>query len=707
LRSLVDGAEIDLTEGIEEKFHGEEIQGRDQEPTQIPPMVLEPVSHEDGSGTEKQVSPGPLVGAMHDEKVRKENEEEGRSEEFLKERRLGNAPEGAASVELLSAKGLEGKSFGEVAPMMLQVFGQCLQDANLKHSKVKTSGGIFPLPETLQELKLLGSSFADGSPSLLLCVCRAMNSYYGVAAASKTIPSKARMAAVRSLKAYVDGVLAWEEKFGEWRWEQLMSTRSVDYRGEEVRVAKHFRWENLAPALPDQVGCIPLQDVCELGTLSYVEHFEDYLLPVESQIYTRPPRVMVQEGYWAQVCEGLLAKGLCEIMPLREVYHLRGEPVLNGLFGVSKEEFDGPWEVQRLIMNLVPVNKLCRNLGGDISTLPTWAGMSSYVLEEGKMLLMSSEDIRCFFYLFSVPPQWKRFLGFNKEVPQSLVPAAWKGTRCVLVSKVLPMGFLNSVSLAQHIHRRVARLALRGPQLNGESLPEIRRDRPLPRCDDMYRVYLDNFDVLEKMDTDLAGLVAGKPSIYSLHLREQYGVLGLPRHPKKTVERMPAAEIQGAWIDGRTGKVTPKPSKVFKYASLALHLLEASQASQKEMQIVCGGFVYCCMFRRALLGMLNVVWAFIFSFEGEPPVIKKALPPVVRLELVRFVCALPLAQMNLRTPFREDVTASDASETGGGFCVSNGVTSLGHHAANCNIRGDIPEPEDHVMVLTRRLKSIS
>ena len=194
--------------------------------------------------------------------------------------------------------------------------------------------------------------------------------------------------------------------------------------------------------------------------------------------------------------------------------------------------------------------------------------------------------------------------------------------------------------------------------------------------------------------------MAGKPSIYSLNLREQYGVLGLPRHPKKTVERMAAAEIQGAWIDGSTGKVTPKPAKVFKYASLALQLLEASRASQKEMQIVCGGFVYCCMFRRALLGMLNAVWAFIISFEGEPPVVKKALPPVVKLELIRFVCALPLAQMNLRTPFREDVTASDASETGGGFCVSAGVTCLGHHAAKCHVRGDIPESEDHVMVLT-------
>ena len=36
----------------------------------------------------------------------------------------------------------------------------------------------------------------------------------------------------------------------------------------------------------------------------------------------------------------------------------------------------------------------------------------------------------------------------------------------------------------------------------------------------------------------------------------------------------------------------------------------------------------------------------------------------------------------------------------GVFCISNGVTALGAHAASCSIHGDIPEPEDCVMVLT-------
>ena len=696
------------------EFHGEECYGRDHEPSWVPPMGFKLTASGKDGPPKGGVSRGPLVGAVRGGEIEKrlvepltgspEEEKDdlpqGRSNPaFLESEESAEQFDSAAQAKLLSTRHFEGKKIGEVAPYMLRWFHKLLEDANLKHSKVKSSGGFFPLPETLQELLLLGSNFADGSPSLLLCVCSAMNSYYGVAASPTKGTSKARVAAVQAIKAYVDGVQSWEEKFGSVQWDQLLSTRSVDYRGEEVRVAKHFRWENLAPALPEQVGCIPLHDVCELGTLSYVNNFEEYLLPIEAQVYTKPPRVMVEEG-WPQVCEGLLEKGLCEVMPLREVYHLRGQPVLNGLFGVSKEEFSGTWEVFRLIMNLVPINKLCRNLGGDVSTLPTWAGMSSYLLGDGQVLLMSSEDIRCFFYLFSVPQPWKKFMAFNKEVPKDLVPSAWKGQRCVLASRVLPMGFLNSVSIAQHIHRRVARMALHQEKVGLGSQNEIRRDRPLSSGSVHYRVYLDNFDVLEQVDSDLAGLLKGEPSVHALSLRGQYGILGLPRHPKKTVEQQPAAEIQGAWIDGVTGKVTPKPSKVFKYAFLGLQLLEEGRASQKQLQIICGGFVYCCMFRRALLGLLNSVWAFIMSFEGEPPVIKKVLPPVVKLEIIRFVCALPLAQMNLRLQFREDVTASDASETGGGFCVSSGLTPLGQHASTCTIRGDLPEGEDHVMVLT-------
>ena len=49
---------------------------------------------------------------------------------------------------------------------------------------------------------------------------------------------------------------------------------------------------------------------------------------------------------------------------------------------------------------------------------------------------------------------------------------------------------------------------------------------------------------------------------------------------------------------------------------------------------------------------------------------------------------------------RGDVTASDASEWGGGFCISKGLTPMGIHASQCLVRGDVGEPSDHIQVLT-------
>ena len=597
-------------------------------------------------------------------------------------------------------KSLAGMKLGDVSQLLCSLFDEIRDSCKLKHSKVQNSGSIFPLPETLAGLKSCGVHLDGSLAWLVLAMSRSLNCYFGVEWREATGVSLAKQASVKSLATYAEEVLEWKEKFEGVRWDSLMSTRSVDYNGDEVRVARFLRWENLEGALPEEVGKISLEDVCERGTLEYIKNFEEYLVPREAQVYTRPPRVMVDEDSWEQVCSGLISCGICELMPLREIYHIDGKPLLNGLFGVSKDEFKNGWEVFRLIMNLVPVNKLCRNLGGDISTLPSWAGMAPYLLGDGEVALISSEDIRCFFYLFTIPRSWQKYLGFNKFVPSTLVPEKFKDQQCVLVSRVLPMGFLNSVSIAQHIHREVVRKGIsEGPGRLGAQ-NEMRRDKALPSSEILYRVYLDNFDLVEKVDVRTALLVKGETSLDVIRLRQQYSSIGLPRHPKKAVQQEVVAEIQGAIVNGKSGRVTPKPGKVLKYFELVLQLVVEGFASLKQMQIACGGLVYCSMFRRPLLGMLNNVWSFMNGFAGEVPVVKKPLPDNVKLEFLRFLGALPLAQMNLRMTFSEEVTASDASEYGGGFCVSRSLTPLGFHAAHCSIRGDLPEPEDHCQVLT-------
>ena len=72
-------------------------------------------------------------------------------------------------------------------------------------------------------------------------------------------------------------------------------------------------------------------------------------------------------------------------------------------------------------------------------------------------------------------------------------------------------------------------------------------------------------------------------------------------------------------------------------------------------------------------------------------------------ELLTFILVTPLAQIDFRCPFVEHVTCSDASTTGGGVCVSEGLTSYGLAALNSESRGDLPTEGDTLQAFTVRL----
>lgn len=148
--------------------------------------------------------------------------------------------------------------------------------------------------------------------------------------------------------------------------------------------------------------------------------------------------------------------------------------------------------------------------------------------------MMSSEDIKCFYCLFKIPRSWWPFMGFAGRVPQHLVPRCWAGEPCHLVAQVLPMGFINSVGLAQRIHRNVVhwRMARGGCDAAGEI--ELRRDRPAPRGPGMFRVYLDNWDEVRKVDKQLAHDIEGHPSAHQLALRHHATPVRAGQAPEKS-----------------------------------------------------------------------------------------------------------------------------------------------------------------------------
>eukprot|EP00435_Cladocopium_sp_Y103_P065549 s527_g27.t1 len=554
-------------------------------------------------------------------------------------------------------------------------------------TKVISKDDIFPLPTSQK------------STSTLKGTISALNDLAGFAPAPGVVnPPDSSEVIQKGLSRLVDRFDVWETPKPQMSFKQLFTSKTIDYSGEEVKVAQRLKWSRVQASLPDGVGCLPLEDFCRLGTLHVIQNFEEHLLPPDAIQVPKPPAVMVEPDSWEEICLGLTSKNICEIWPLEDIYHHNGTPLLNGLFAVGKGEYINGEETQRLIMNLTPVNSISRNLSGDVGTLPGLSGFSGFLLEDGQVALLSSEDIRCFFYLFAIPQEWKRYMAFSKVVPPNAVPECYKGRTCVLVSRVLPMGYVNSVSIAQHIHRNIVRWSAASlePPVGREQ--ELRKDQGMSTSSSLFRIYLDNFDQVERVDKATAEAIKGTPSAQVMKLRQDYSSLGLPRHPKKAVERQYKAEVQGAIFDGKLGFAMPKPDKVWQYALLAAELLEKKKATLKELQIVCGGFVYMCMFRRPLLCSLNEVWSFMQRFGPEG--VRKQLPDQVVAELARFVLLMPLAQMEFRAPVCEQVSVSDASMLGGGICVSEGLTEYGVAAANSQVRGDIPETHDLDQVLT-------
>eukprot|EP00438_Fugacium_kawagutii_P003592 Skav221600 [mRNA] locus=scaffold1698:515445:521305:+ [translate_table: standard] len=338
-------------------------------------------------------------------------------------------------------------------------------------------------------------------------------------------------------------------------------------------------------------------------------------------------------------------------------------------------------------MNLIPLNGMCQSISGDVDTLPAWSSMNPYFLQPHENLLVSSEDVKCFFYTMSLPDSWVKFLAFNKPVPTDRVPESMTGEQVYIAARVLPMGFLNSVSLAQHVHRNLVTWG-RGEEVHENPREaELRKDFPFSYHPANWRVYLDNFDLLEKVEaTRMVETQQECPS----------GVLSLRSSYEHCSSR---CEVQGATVDGVLGIAFPRESKLAKYFSLAVSLLRALRASQRQWQVVCGGLVYVAMFRRPLLGCLNAVWRHIVSFEERGPRYRPT-PRECKLEVSGFLCLLPLARLDFRMDVSPMVTCSDASSSGGGICQSVGLTGIGSMVANGALRGQVPEVTGEKAVLS-------
>lgn len=465
----------------------------------------------------------------------------------------------------------------------------------------------------------------------------------------------------------------------EVSFSELVRSKALDYAGDEVSHALPLKLAELLPGLPDPIvaGSLDAAQVAKEDVKRWL--LDPYVtLKPKEQWPSKPRQVRincrVQE--WYEICGELFKRNIVAPIPERDIFSVNGVPVLNGAFAVLKKGKAAPGEsrVTRLIMNLVPSNDFQTLQKGDMATLASATSWCALNIPESHVLLWSGDDQRGAFYAWRLPVAWRPFMAFKWPVPGRVVNqphCKW----CFVAASVIPMGWINAVPLFQHLHRQLGI----GEQLGSANHPpqaEWRRDRPVPKIDPCVQTfwvqyYLDDFDCPELLPLQSWKEFKGVMSPVHLSQRKAYDEIGVGISEDKAHIRDPVVVRMGAEIDGLLGMISAPKFKILEACWFALWTASLKQPLNKCVLMVLGRFVRIFEFRRPLMSILGKAWPR-GSVNWRAP-----LSPTCLSCLLRACAASTLALTDLRTPIDGMVSSTDASEAGGGLCVSGELTDEG------------------------------
>eukprot|EP00438_Fugacium_kawagutii_P001490 Skav202536 [mRNA] locus=scaffold2011:198967:205206:- [translate_table: standard] len=247
--------------------------------------------------------------------------------------------------EKMSAS-LKGCSLGQFGAFLLHQLLEVLP-LRSKPMGVRDVSALFPLPTSRSVLIGVLGELSSDVMSWMLCLCLSLNSVWGDELHCDREPNQGQAQCLQMLREEALRLCAIDSKMEPVNWTDFFKIRGVDCRGDEVRVARRFQWENIQSALPREIGAVELRDVCSDGSRFYVDNFDLFLKPPEEWGEIPSPKVMVSDEHWPAVCRGLVKAGVCVFLREDEVFRAGSNLLLNGLFGVPKDETDDDgFEVQ-------------------------------------------------------------------------------------------------------------------------------------------------------------------------------------------------------------------------------------------------------------------------------------------------------------------------------------------------------------------------
>ena len=122
-------------------------------------------------------------------------------------------------------------------------------------------------------------------------------------------------------------------------WQKDVGCRRIGYNGEEQSICHELTWEQVLPALPpkEHGGCIDCLLWVSPRTREFLTHPE-WLLKREEEVNLpkMPGKIHVRKADKMRIALELVARNVCDWIPLSKVHEINGVKVLNGLFGVAK-----------------------------------------------------------------------------------------------------------------------------------------------------------------------------------------------------------------------------------------------------------------------------------------------------------------------------------------------------------------------------------
>ena len=452
----------------------------------------------------------------------------------------------------------------------------------------------------------------------------------------------------------------------------------VDYNGEETGVCEPLTLRQVMPALPPlgHGGSIALVYLVGPATREILENPEKLLKTDFDHPKPKiPGSVHFGKGERLEVCEALVRFGICEWIKGSEVVEVRGQRVLNGLFGVRKPATLASGEpILRVIMNLKATNSVMHQIRGAVEGLPAITAWQAAVLDNSESFHYYQSDISSAFYLFELPRAWLKFLAFAVSYPGETLGKE-DGVIYHLACRVLPMGMHSSVSLMQEVSEQVLWAA------GLDQRAQIRRGLPVPRVlmetakqaareqKYFWQVYLDNFMGGDRRSIGEDDQVGG--SVHKV-VEDTWSANGIISSEKKRVSNEVEVEELGALLHGEIGIVGGSPARFCKLIQATLCVLGQKYLNKKMIQIIAGRWIHVLQFRRPGMSFLDSIWQYIGKQHNEAALALRA-----KRELVSIMGAIPLLHTFMGAEVDNQLWCSDASEKGGAVGVSRKLTPEG------------------------------